>query len=228
MSKDKFLQTQRLGDDRWSGFVFDRRLGQHRPPYVSYAMLQPAHRSLCRSCGNASDRYWLGVHEPGHLRDAAPLFAKVGWHRGSVGDWCARRVSQCSWGYSPGSERQQPMVGFVSPRHGDPISGAGDVWLVNLRRRLLPRWNGLPVLALWFPAAMLLSMGLTPWGITLQIFAVLWVLTCVMFAGLGYLLLANSAPKDIGCGCLNNNWIMRHVPNSAWRSPLPTHNREGN
>ena len=69
--------------------------------------------------------------------------------------------------------------------------------LMNLRRRLLPRWNGLPVLALWFPAAMLLSLGLTPWEITLQIFAVLWVLTCVMFAGLGYLLQSDSVPKGM-------------------------------
>jgi hypothetical protein len=68
---------------------------------------------------------------------------------------------------------------------------------VNLRRRLLPRWNGLPILALWFPAATLLSLGITPWEITLQVFAALWILTCVMFAGLGYLLQADSAPKGM-------------------------------
>jgi hypothetical protein len=68
---------------------------------------------------------------------------------------------------------------------------------VNLRRRLLPRWNGLPVLALWFPAAMFLSLGLIPWEITFQVFAGLWILTCVMFAGLGYLLQSGSQPAGM-------------------------------
>lgn len=67
---------------------------------------------------------------------------------------------------------------------------------VNLRRRLLPRWNGLPIVALWFPIAMLLSMGITPVEITLQVFAVLWILTCMMFAGLGHLLRADSPPAS--------------------------------
>lgn len=65
---------------------------------------------------------------------------------------------------------------------------------VNLRRRLLPRWNGLPIMALWFPAAMLLSFGIIPWEISIPVFASLWILTCVMFAGLGYLLQSDAQP----------------------------------
>lgn len=68
---------------------------------------------------------------------------------------------------------------------------------MNLRRRLLPRWNALPILALWFPAAMFLSLGITPWGISIQVFASLWILTCVMFAGLGYLLQSDSQPAGM-------------------------------
>ena len=68
---------------------------------------------------------------------------------------------------------------------------------VSLRRRLLPRWNGLPVFALWLPVALLLSMGiLVHWQITLQVLTYLWILTCVMFAGLGYLLQLDSQPAD--------------------------------
>jgi len=66
--------------------------------------------------------------------------------------------------------------------------------LVNLRLRLFPRWNGLPVLALWFPVAMLLSLGLIPWEVSIQVFIGLWILTCVAFAGLGYLLVAMPQP----------------------------------
>lgn len=63
---------------------------------------------------------------------------------------------------------------------------------ITLRRRLLPRWNGLPVLALWFPVLLLLSMGVSPWEISSQVFAALWLLGCMIFAGLGYLLQSDS------------------------------------
>ena len=60
--------------------------------------------------------------------------------------------------------------------------------VIDMRRRLLPRWNGLPVFALWLPAVAGLSLGLVSWEISFQLFTGLWVLTCAMFAGLGYLL----------------------------------------
>jgi hypothetical protein len=65
---------------------------------------------------------------------------------------------------------------------------------ITMRRRLLPRWNGLPLLALWFPVTFFLSMGITPWEITNQALGGLWILSCVMFAGLGYLLQSDSPP----------------------------------
>jgi hypothetical protein len=67
---------------------------------------------------------------------------------------------------------------------------------ISLRRRLLPRWNWLPLLAFWFPAAFVLSSGLIPWEISQQVLAGLWILSCVMFAGLGYLLQSDSRPDD--------------------------------
>jgi hypothetical protein len=65
---------------------------------------------------------------------------------------------------------------------------------ITIRRRLLPYWNGLPLLALWFPVAFFLSSGLVPWEITLNVLAWLWLLSCLMFAGLGYLLKSGPYP----------------------------------
>lgn len=59
---------------------------------------------------------------------------------------------------------------------------------ISLRYKLLPRWNGLPVLGLWLPILLLLSMGLFSWEINNQAVNWLWLLSVVMFAGLGYLL----------------------------------------
>jgi hypothetical protein len=67
---------------------------------------------------------------------------------------------------------------------------------ISLRRRLLPRWNGLPLLAIWFPAAFVLSSGLIPLELSNQVLAGLWILSCVMFAGLGYLLQSDSRQAD--------------------------------
>ena len=71
---------------------------------------------------------------------------------------------------------------------------------ITVRRRLLPRWNGLPILGLWFPAILLLSMGITPWEISDQMLGALWLLSCVMFAGLGYLLQSDSQPASTAAG----------------------------
>ena len=65
---------------------------------------------------------------------------------------------------------------------------------ITLRHRLLPRWNGLPVFSLWFAVLLLLSMGITPWEISIQLATVLWMLGCGIFAGLGYLLQSDSQP----------------------------------
>jgi hypothetical protein len=67
--------------------------------------------------------------------------------------------------------------------------------IITLRRKLLPRWNGLPLLALWMPALLLFSLGIGPWEPGIQVFAYLWILTIIMFAGLGYLLL--SSPSSV-------------------------------
>lgn len=66
--------------------------------------------------------------------------------------------------------------------------------LITLRRRVLPRWNGLPLLAIWFPVVFILSLGFIPWEISSKLLAVLWTMSCVMFAGLGYLLQSNPQP----------------------------------
>jgi hypothetical protein len=63
---------------------------------------------------------------------------------------------------------------------------------ITLRYRLLPRWNGLPVFALWFPVLLVLSMGLIPLEISRSLVAALWLLGCGIFAGLGYLLQSDS------------------------------------
>jgi hypothetical protein len=61
--------------------------------------------------------------------------------------------------------------------------------IISMRRRLLPRWNGLPLLAAWIPpGVIILSLEITPWDASSQVWTVLWILTCGMFAGLGYLL----------------------------------------
>ena len=65
---------------------------------------------------------------------------------------------------------------------------------ISLRRKLLPRWNGLPVLGLWFPILMLLSTGLIPLEISNQVLASAWMLSVVMFAGLGTLLKSGAQP----------------------------------
>ena len=66
--------------------------------------------------------------------------------------------------------------------------------VINLRRRLLPRWNGLPLLAgVWLPGIILLNglFELTT-GTMLDspqaVFNLLWLFSWLMFAGLGYLL----------------------------------------
>jgi hypothetical protein len=60
--------------------------------------------------------------------------------------------------------------------------------ILSLRQRPFPRWNGLPLLAFWLPIGMLLSIGFIPTPISNNLVASLWVLSIVMFAGLGYLL----------------------------------------
>lgn len=69
--------------------------------------------------------------------------------------------------------------------------------LTNLGLRLLPRWNGLPLVAgIWIPAYLLFA-GLfqLALGSTIisgeTIFNYLWALSFVMFFGLGYLLQSN-------------------------------------
>jgi len=71
--------------------------------------------------------------------------------------------------------------------------------VVNLRHRLLPRWNGLPLLAgVWLPGIILLSglFELTT-GTMLDspqaVFNLLWLFSLLMIAGLGYLLQSDPA-----------------------------------
>lgn len=59
---------------------------------------------------------------------------------------------------------------------------------ISLRYKLLPRWNGLPILGLWLPILMLLSMGLFSWEMNYPVVNWMWLLSVVMFAGLGHLL----------------------------------------
>jgi hypothetical protein len=69
--------------------------------------------------------------------------------------------------------------------------------LINLRRRLLPRWNWLPVLAIWLPIVTLFSLGIFQWEVGVEFFTGLWILTCAMFAGLGYLLQSDPRPATM-------------------------------
>lgn len=72
--------------------------------------------------------------------------------------------------------------------------------ITNLRRRVLPRWNGLPLLAgVWVPG-MVLLMGLFQLntGTSLDspeaVFYILWSFSLLMFFGLGYLQQSDPVP----------------------------------
>jgi hypothetical protein len=71
--------------------------------------------------------------------------------------------------------------------------------IINLRLRLLPRWNVLPLLAgVWLPGFLLLSglVQLTTGSShdsPQTVFTILWLFSLLMFAGLGYLLQSDSA-----------------------------------
>jgi hypothetical protein len=72
--------------------------------------------------------------------------------------------------------------------------------LANLRRKALPRWNGLPLLAgVWVPAFTLASLIIEQarggWvELPEAVFMSLWLLSLAGLAGLGYLLQSDSRP----------------------------------
>jgi hypothetical protein len=74
--------------------------------------------------------------------------------------------------------------------------------IVCIKQRILPRWNGLPLLAgLWVPGYVLLSGFLElytgTWLDTPEaVFYSIWLITLVGFAGLGYLLQSDAQPSN--------------------------------
>ncbi len=78
--------------------------------------------------------------------------------------------------------------------------------VVCLRRRVLPRWNGLPLLVgIWLPGFFLVSTAYesltgtwVPWGQAIFIF--IFSVGAVGFAGLGYLLQTESQPVPPAAG----------------------------
>ena len=190
----------------------------NRPPYVSYAM-----SSL------PIDRYAVPAATPliviglvfmslGIFGMLLRYYAKVRWVGHFVRNWCACRVSQCSWGYSLVSERQQPMVGFVSPRHGGPIYSPGYFWLDEPAPAVVA-----PLERAAGTGALVSSSNASIAG-TYSLGNHAPDICCLVGPDLRdvrwFRLPAEIrlCPKRHGCGCLNQNWIKRHVLNSAWRS----------
>jgi hypothetical protein len=74
--------------------------------------------------------------------------------------------------------------------------------ITNLRQRTLPRWNGLPLLAgAWVPLFVLVSLIVEQvsgrWVETPgAVFPIVWLLTLVGLAGLGYLLQSDPQPAS--------------------------------
>ena len=80
--------------------------------------------------------------------------------------------------------------------------------VVCIQRRILPRWNALPLLAgIWVPGFMLVSMIYetvtgTWWEPMDAVFIALFTFGAVGFAGLGYLLQSDSSPASPAAGAV--------------------------
>jgi hypothetical protein len=68
----------------------------------------------------------------------------------------------------------------------------GAFGILNLQQRHFPRWNGLPLLAFWLPIAALLSSRLIQVAVPTSLLAAGWLLSCIMFVGMGYMLQSTS------------------------------------
>jgi hypothetical protein len=94
------------------------------------------------------------------------------------------------------------MVGSVLLWNGLQLSSHGIVWSLVLKSRLLPKWNGLPLLAgIWIPLLIMISMlyeVISGGWLELPdpVFGLIWTLSLIGIAGVGYLLQADSPAQS--------------------------------